>query len=133
MLRVLVIEDSPQNGLLIRTVLELAGHRPRLATTAAAGLALARAEQPDIIITDILLPDMSGLELAPLLRADPATREIPLLALTALAMKGDRERVLAAGIDAYLSKPFDYKVLLAELERLTRPPHRDGDGARSSP
>jgi len=133
MLRVLVIEDSPQNGLLLRTLLELAGHSARLATTAAAGLDLARAEQPDVIITDILLPDMSGLDLAPLLKADPATREIPLLALTALAMKGDRERVLAAGIDAYLSKPFDYKVLLAELERLARLPRRDSDGARSAP
>ncbi|MGH8355282.1 MAG: response regulator [Pseudomonas sp.] len=121
MLRVLVIEDSPQNSLLIKTVLELARHTVLQAATAAEGLALARAERPDIIVSDILLPDMSGLELAQILKADPSTRAIPLLALTALAMQGDRERVLAAGLDAYLSKPFDYKELLAELERLTKP------------
>jgi len=121
MLRILVIEDSLQNILLIRTILELGGHTPLLARTAEEGLALARSELPDIIISDIQLPGMSGFDLAPLLKADPKTRAIPLMALTALAMKGDREKLLAAGFDTYLSKPFDYKVLLAELERLTKP------------
>jgi two-component system cell cycle response regulator DivK len=90
-------------------LLESAGHRVLSATNAEAGLTLARTEQPDLILMDIQLPGMDGLEATMLLKEDVATRAIPVIALTALAMKGDEERILAAGCDGYIGKPMRYK------------------------
>jgi two-component system cell cycle response regulator DivK len=96
-------------------LLKSAGYTVLSATDAEAGLALAHAEQPDLILMDIQLPGMDGLEATTLLKQDAATRAIPVIALTALAMKGDEERILAAGCDGYIAKPIRYKEFLAAV------------------
>jgi len=116
MRRILVVEDSPTSMLLVVYVLENAGHQVFQAVDAAAGIRIAREALPDLIFMDIQLPGMDGLEASRLLKADEATRHIPIYALTAFAMKGDEERIRAAGCDGYLSKPASYKDLLATVE-----------------
>lgn len=105
--RILVIEDNPTNLELVETILRGFGHTPLLAKDGPAGLELARRERPDVILIDILMPKMNGDEVAQELKADPdpAIREIPLIAVTALAMVGDRDKALASGFDGYVSKP----------------------------
>ena len=105
MAKVLIVEDNPDNMLLTVMLLESVGHQVLSAIDAEAGLALARAERPDLILMDIQLPGMDGLEATALLKADPATSAVPVIALTALAMKGDEERIRAAGCDGYIAKP----------------------------
>jgi len=103
-------------------LLESAGHSVMTATDAEAGLTLARDEQPQLILMDIQLPGMDGLEATRLLKLDDATRGIPVIALTALAMKGDEERIRAAGCDGYIAKPLVYKDFLAIVSaRLVTP------------
>jgi len=116
MLRILVIEDSPVNMLLTVTILQRAGHEAMQAETGAQGLALARKEKPDLILMDIQLPDMDGLAATRALRADPATREVPVIALTAFAMKGDADIMREAGCDGYVTKPIRYQDFLLEVE-----------------
>ena len=115
MSRVLIIEDNRANMTLATFLLQSAGHGVLSATDAEAGLALARAEQPDLILMDIQLPGMDGLEATRLLKTDEATRSIPVIALTALAMKGDEERIRAAGCDGYIAKPIRYKEFLTAV------------------
>ncbi len=105
MARILIIEDNPDNMMLAALVLRKAGHTVLSAVDAEAGLILARAELPDLILMDIQLPGMDGLEATVLLKADAATRAIPVIALTALAMHGDEARIRAAGCDGYIAKP----------------------------
>ena len=113
MAKVLIVEDNPANMTLAIFLLESAGHVVINATDAEAGLTLARDEQPQLILMDIQLPGMDGLEATRLLKQDDATRGIPVIALTALAMKGDEERIRAAGCDGYIAKPLAYKDFLA--------------------
>jgi two-component system cell cycle response regulator DivK len=113
MAKVLVVEDNPANMTLAVFLLESGGHSVIRATNAEAGLTLARNEQPHLILMDIQLPGMDGLEATGLLKGDAATRAIPVIALTALAMKGDEARIRAAGCDGYIAKPLDYKNFLA--------------------
>ena len=113
MAKVLIVEDNPANMTLAIFLLESAGHSVINATDAEAGLTLARDEQPQLILMDIQLPGMDGLEATRLLKQDDATRGIPVIALTALAMKGDEERIRAAGCDGYIAKPLAYKDFLA--------------------
>ena len=121
MAKVLVIEDNPVNMKLAVTLLESAGHSVLGAVDAETGLTLARAEQPALILMDIQLPGMDGLEATTLLKHDAATSAIPVIALTALAMKGDEERIRAAGCDAYIGKPMRYQEFLATIAaQLTR-------------
>lgn len=115
---VLVIEDTPANMKLATMLLEHAGHRVLQASDAAEGIALACEQLPDLILMDIQLPGMDGLEATRLLKADAATRRIKVVALTAFAMKGDEQRMLAAGCDAYIAKPIQYKEFLADVARL---------------
>jgi two-component system cell cycle response regulator DivK len=115
MTTILVIEDNAANMTLATFLLESAGHTVLAASNAEAGLTMARAEQPTLILMDIQLPGMDGLEATVLLKSDPATRDIPVIALTALAMKGDEERILAAGCDGYIAKPMRYKQFLSEI------------------
>lgn len=96
-------------------LLESAGHRVVSATDAETGLGLARDELPDLILMDIQLPGMDGLEAAAILKGDAATRAIPVIALTALAMKGDEERIRSAGCDGYIAKPMRYQDFLATV------------------
>jgi two-component system, cell cycle response regulator DivK len=113
MAKVLVVEDNPGNMKFTTFLLQSAGHTVLGAATAEAGLALARDEQPNLILMDIQLPGMDGLEATGLLKRADATRSIPVIALTALTMKGDEERIRAAGCDGYIAKPMRYKEFLA--------------------
>jgi two-component system, cell cycle response regulator DivK len=114
--KVLIVEDNPTNMTLAVFLLQSAGHTVLSATDAEAGLMLARGEQPDLILMDIQLPGMDGLEATALLKGADATRAIPVIALTALAMKGDEERIRAAGCDGYIAKPMRYQEFLAAIE-----------------
>ncbi|HXG57061.1 MAG TPA: response regulator [Vicinamibacterales bacterium] len=115
MAKVLIVEDNPANMTLAVFLLESAGHTVISATNAEAGLTLARGEKPALILMDIQLPGMDGLEATTLLKQDEATRAIPVIALTALAMKGDEERIRAAGCDGYIAKPLSYRDFLATI------------------
>ncbi len=118
MATVLVIEDNPTNMKLAVTLLEASGHTVLTATDAEAGLTMARAEHPGLILMDIQLPGMDGLQATAELKRDEATRSIPVIALTALAMKGDEERIRAAGCDGYIAKPMRYQEFQATIAQL---------------
>jgi two-component system cell cycle response regulator DivK len=115
MATVLVVEDNAANMKLAKFLLESVGHTVISATDAESGLTLARDRQPSLILMDIQLPRMDGLEATALLKRDDATRAIPVIALTALAMKGDEERIRAAGCDGYMAKPLAYREFLATI------------------
>jgi two-component system, cell cycle response regulator DivK len=105
--QVLVVEDNEKNMKLFRDVLQASGYRLLEATTGERAMALAAEHQPNLVLMDIQLPDIDGVEALGRLRADARTASIPVVALTAQAMHGDRERFLDAGFDAYISKPVD--------------------------
>jgi two-component system cell cycle response regulator DivK len=113
---ILVVEDNAANMTLTTFLLQSAGHSVLTATDAETGLTLARDGRPSLVLMDIQLPGMDGLEATALLKRDAATRHIPVIALTALAMKGDEERIRAAGCDGYIAKPMHYKEFLKEIE-----------------
>jgi two-component system cell cycle response regulator DivK len=115
MAKVLIVEDNLANMKLAAFLLQSAGHTVLSATDAEVGLTLARDEHPNLILMDIQLPGMDGLEATALLKRDDATRAIPVIALTALAMKGDEERIRAAGCDGYIAKPMAYRDFLATI------------------
>jgi two-component system cell cycle response regulator DivK len=106
---ILIVEDNEKNLKLARDVLQFRGYRTLEAATAAEGLALARAHRPHLVLMDIQLPDLDGTTALARLRADPATAAVPVVALTAYAMKDDRDRFLAAGFDGYVAKPIDIR------------------------
>ena len=105
--QVLVVEDNEKNMKLFGDVLQASGYRLLEATTGERAMALAAEHQPNLVLMDIQLPDIDGVEALGRLRADARTASIPVVALTAQAMHGDRERFLDAGFDAYISKPVD--------------------------
>jgi two-component system cell cycle response regulator DivK len=121
--RVLVVEDNEKNMKLFRDVLLATGYRTQEATTGEQAVELAAEHAPDLVLMDIQLPDIDGVEVLSRLRADERTASIPVLAVTAQAMHGDRERFLAAGFDGYISKP----VSVVELVDTVRQ-HCDGPG-----
>ena len=116
-MRILVVEDNERNMRLFRDVLEAAGHRTLAATTGERAVQLAGEHAPDLVLMDIQLPGIDGLEALGRIRADERTRAMPVLALTAQAMEGDRERFLAAGFDGYLSKPVNIADLVETVNR----------------
>ena len=118
MARILIVEDNVANMKLASLLLHNAGHSVLSAIDAETGLTLARAEQPDLILMDLQLPGIDGLAATALLKGDPATATIPVIALTALAMKEDQERARAAGCDAYIAKPLRYRELYAVIDEL---------------
>jgi two-component system, cell cycle response regulator DivK len=115
MARILIIEDNPANMRMAAFLVRSVGHTVLSAIDAESGLTLARAERPDLILIDIQLPGMDGLQATMLLKHDEATRSIPVIALTALAMNGDEERIRAAGCDGYIAKPMRYQHFLAAI------------------
>jgi two-component system cell cycle response regulator DivK len=131
MATVLVVEDNPANMKLTSLLLHSAGHSVLSAVDAETGLRLARGEQPDLILMDIQLPGMDGLAATAILKQDPATASIPVIALSALAMKADEERSQAAGCDAYIVKPLRYKELYAAIDQLLQ--QRQPPSARPTP
>lgn len=110
------MDDSAANLVLTTAILERAGYRCLRAESAIAAIELARAELPDAILMDMGLPEMDGCEATQVLRADPLTRDIPVIMLTAYAMKHDAERALAAGCVDFITKPVDRKLLCERLE-----------------
>jgi two-component system, cell cycle response regulator DivK len=116
MAKVLIVEDNSSNMTLAVFLLQSVGHTVLSAANAEVGLTLARVEQPKLILMDIQLPGMDGLAATVLLKRDEATRAIPVIALTALAMKGDEERIRAAGCDGYIAKPIRYLEFLAAID-----------------
>jgi two-component system, cell cycle response regulator DivK len=115
---ILIIEDNAANMNLTTLLVRNAGHSVINAVDAETGLTLARTDQPDLILMDVQLPGMDGLAATALLKHDPVTAAIPVIALTALAMKADEEKSQIAGCDAYIAKPVRYKELYAEINRL---------------
>lgn len=114
-MKILVIEDNHHTIKLVESILGRAGYTVLTAANAETGLSLVGQENPDLILMDIQLPGMDGLAATRQLKENPITRVIPVIAFTAYAMKGDREKMLAAGCDDYLAKPFGYKELLAKV------------------
>jgi CheY-like chemotaxis protein len=119
MRKVLIVDDEPDNIELMSRRLTRRGFDISGATSAEEGIAKAKAELPSIILMDIKMPVMDGLEATRRLKADPATAAIPIIALTAHAMAEDRERATAAGADEYESKPVDLAQLLAKIDTLS--------------
>lgn len=132
--RILVVEDTPQNLRLFRAVLQLEGAVVLEAVDAQTGIALAQSEQPDVILMDIQMPGMDGLEATRRLRADPQTQRIPIIAVTASVMDADRHQTVAAGCDGYIPKPIDPALFGAQiaaiLDRIAADP---GGGATTRP
>jgi len=114
--RILIIEDNPANIELMSFLLSAYGHTPLSAADGPRGVAAARSERPELIACDVNLPGMDGFAVLAELKGDPALAGVPILAVTALAMTGDREKVLAAGFDGYISKPIEPESFVAELE-----------------
>jgi CheY-like chemotaxis protein len=114
--RILIIEDNPANLGLMDYLLKYYGHEVLAALDGEAGLELARGGFPEIIICDIQMPKLDGFGVARALKADERLRHIPLVAITALAMVGDRERVLAGGFHGYISKPIEPQAFVAQVE-----------------
>lgn len=121
MARILIIEDNPANVELMAFLLAAYGHTPVAAPDGARGVAAARAERPDLVACDVNLPGMNGFAVLAALKAEPRLEGVPVLAVTALAMAGDREKVLAAGFDGYISKPIEPDSFVAELEAFLAP------------
>jgi two-component system cell cycle response regulator DivK len=111
-IKILVVEDNEISMMLAHDLLKLAGYAVLKAYSAEAAIQMAQAERPNLIVMDIGLPKMDGLTATGILKADPETAAIPIVALTAHAMPGDKERMLRAGCDFYFAKPFDVKVFL---------------------
>ena len=112
---VLIVDDNERNLRLARDVLRAGGLRTAEAATGREGIARALELHPDVVLMDVRLPDVDGVEAARLLKADPRTAAIPVVALTSLAMKGDRERLIAAGFDGYLEKPISVRDLPGQV------------------
>ena len=111
MSRVLIVDDNPTNLKLVSYLVKSHGHDVATASDAEAALDSIADQRPTLILMDLQLPGIDGLELTRRLKADPATRSIPIIALTAYAMKGDLEKALAAGCDDYVTKPIDTRTL----------------------
>jgi two-component system cell cycle response regulator DivK len=127
MKRILLVEDNAANRKLIGDHLRRVGHEVREVETADEGIALALAEKFDLVVMDVQLPGTDGLTATRLLRASSVTRRLPVLAVTAHAMRGDEERILAAGFDGYAAKPIAYKEFLALVAQLLSAT-RDAEG-----
>ena len=119
---ILLVEDNEMNRDMLSRRLERKGYTVLMAADGAQGLALARSASPDLVLMDISLPVLDGWEATRRIKAEPATRAIPVIALTAHAMVEDREKSLAAGCDDYDTKPVDWQRLLGKIERLLQEP-----------
>jgi two-component system cell cycle response regulator DivK len=124
--RVLVVEDTPANMKLLTVVLAKEGYEVLQARTAEEAISIARAQALDLILMDLHLPGMDGLQATSILKGDERTRAVPVIAVTAMAMRGDEERVLAAGCDGYMAKPIRYKEFLKLVANVL---HAHGAGA----
>lgn len=128
--RILVVEDNSLNLELVTDILEMSGYEVLSSETAKAAIEVAAREQPDVVLMDIALPDMDGLEATRIMKSKSETRMIPVVALTAHAMSGDADRARNAGCDGYITKPINTKRFILEiesvLERTVRRGGREG-------
>ncbi len=113
--KILLVEDNPVNRRLAEFLLRSQGYQVRAATNAQEAFDTIKAERPDLILMDVQLPGMDGLEATRKLKAEPTTRDIPVVAVTSYAMKGDREKALAAGCSGYITKPIDKDTFVQEV------------------
>lgn len=113
---VMVVEDNPENSRLAEKILTKSGYACRLVETAIDALEILKEDRPDLILMDMSLPGLDGWQATARIKADPSTAAIPVIALTAFAMKDDRDRALAAGCDEYMAKPFRPSELLAVIK-----------------
>ena len=116
--KILVVEDNPQNRMLMVDILDAHGYEVIQARTGEEGIKAAKLHKPGLILLDVQLPVMDGLEAARILKADPETNAIKIIMVTSFAMRGDRERIMAAGADDYLAKPIDTRQLPKLVKRL---------------
>jgi len=119
-MKILYIEDNDDNVYMLKNRLSRAGFTVIVAIDGTQGLTMATSEQPDLILMDLTLPDIDGKEATRRIKADPATKSIPVIALTAHAMAGDKEMALAAGCDDFDTKPVDMPRLLEKIAALKR-------------
>ena len=115
---ILIIEDNEKNMKLVRDVLQVKGYRTLEAGTAEDGIQLAIEHKPDLVLMDIQLPGMNGIEALGVLRKDPATAKIPVVAVTASVMQQDRTLITQAGFDGYIGKPINLKEFLATVQKM---------------
>ncbi len=115
---ILIVEDNEKNRKLVRDILQFRGYQILEAETAEEGIRLAQESRPALILMDIQLPGMNGIEALGRLRADPRTKKIPVIAVTASAMTHDRQKILAAGFDGYQSKPINVKEFVAAVREM---------------
>ncbi|MHB8092567.1 MAG: response regulator [Syntrophales bacterium] len=116
--RILIVEDNPQNRLLVKDVLEFHGYEIMEAEDGQAGIEMAKKYKPDLILMDVQMPVMDGFTAGKIIRGDPDTKNIKIIAVTSFAMLGDKERVMEAGFDHYISKPINTRelpVLIKEI------------------
>jgi two-component system cell cycle response regulator DivK len=114
--RVLVVEDDAQNSYLIGFILEKSGYEVTTAVDGEQAVAEVENALPDLILMDMLLPKMNGYEATRRIKARPEAKDVPIVALTAYSMKGDREKILESGCDGYISKPIDPETFVSEME-----------------
>ena len=113
---ILIVEDDPKNLKLIRDLLQIRGYTTLEATDGKQGVDMAREKMPDLILMDIQMPVMDGFEAISILKADPVTKNIPIIALTAFAMQGDREKCMEAGCNGYITKPLDTRAFVTKVK-----------------
>ena len=114
---ILIVEDNDKNLKLVRDVLQFKGYSTVAATTAAEGLRLARENDPILILMDIQLPDFDGITALLRLRQDPATKQIPVIAVSASAMPDEQHRIVASGFNAYITKPIEVRSFVETIEK----------------
>lgn len=114
---ILIVEDNEKNLKLVRDVLQVKGYETCEAGTAEDGLKIARARMPDLVLMDIQLPGMNGIEALKALRANPATAAIPVIAITASVMLQDRQQIMSAGFDGFIEKPINLRVFLDTVQK----------------
>jgi two-component system cell cycle response regulator DivK len=123
---ILIVEDNERNLELVRDLLQVSGYRTIEAADARSGVALATAYRPDLVLMDVQLPDEDGVSALRRLRAHPNLASTPVVALTAFAMRHDREQFLAAGFDGYIAKPIDVRAFPDQVRRCCRPAPAEG-------
>ena len=114
---ILIVEDNEKNMKLVRDILQFKGYQTIEAVTGNQGLALARERQPDLILMDIQLPDINGIEALRQIRAEPALSKTPVVAVSASVMPDEQQKIVASGFDAYITKPIDLKSFVATVEK----------------
>lgn len=118
MAKILIVDDDPRNRRVLQAVLGQTGHEVLTAESGAEGIEVVHAHAPDLVLMDVLMPGMDGMETLRRLRGEPRFAALKVVAVTGLSMQSDAERILAAGFDGYLGKPIRYREIIAELKRL---------------